>query len=371
MLVKQLGAGGTGTVFEAVDRVGLRYAIKVLHPELANQRVARKRFQSEAYAANRVGHPNAIAILDDGIEPDGTVYLVMELLEGSSLTQLLGRRADATRGPSLRGSPSACSTYSPRPHARGVVHRDVKPGNIFVAREGKIKLLDFGVARVSDRLGVSIITKPGTTVGTVEFMAPEQAAGRLDQIDALTDVWALGATMFQLLTGRLVHELWTGPSAIIAAATRPAPPVRSVARNVPNGIAHVVDRALRFKRSERWPNARAMRQALLAACPDLIPQGAEPLGAETEPEGRYSERIGELARSFELARSSQRTGYARRQRRRMLVLFLLTVALMALLVGVGVRRPSLAPSHTARSASLSFGALPRPRRTSQYAAAAP
>ena len=329
-LLKELGAGGTGVVFEARDLQGRHVAIKVLHPQLSAERVARRRFQAEAYAANRVGHPNAIAILDDGVDRDGTVFLVMELLEGSSLTQLLGEMRTL---PVLVVAKVASGVLDvlATAHDKGVVHRDVKPGNIFIAGEGKIKLLDFGVARVSDRLGVSIITKPGTTVGTAQFMAPEQAAGRLEQIDALTDVWAMGATMFQLLTGRLVHDAWSGQSAIIAAATRPAPPLRSIARHMPAGIAHVVDRALAFKRAERWPNARAMRQALLAACPELVQAGAEPIGAETEPEGARVKRIGELARSFELARATRSSDVVSGRRApRALPLVLALLALLSL-----------------------------------------
>ena len=330
MLVKELGSGGTGVVFEAVDRVGQRVAIKVLHPELSEQRVPRRRFQAEAYAANRVGHPNAIAILDDGVDQDGTVFLVMELLEGSSLRQLLGESRTLPVAVVARIASGVLDVLATA-HDKGVVHRDVKPANIFIGRESEVKLLDFGVARVSDRLGVSTITKPGTTVGTAQFMAPEQAAGRVEQIDALTDVWAMGATMFQLLTGRMVHDAWSGQSAIIAAATRPAPPVRSVSRQVPKGIAQVVDRALSFKRADRWPNARAMRKALLAACPELQDGGADPIGAETEPEGARVKRIGELARSFEAARATRASDVATRRRApRTLPLVLALLALLSL-----------------------------------------
>jgi serine/threonine-protein kinase len=178
------------------------------------------------------------------------------------------------------------------------VHRDVKPGNIFLTRNGQIKLLDFGVAHVGDRLGISVITQAGSAVGTPAFMAPEQAAGRLEEVDMRTDVWALGATMFQLLTQRLVHDVSSsqGAAAVAVAATRPAPLLRSVAPSISPAFAHVVDRALSFNRAQRWPNARAMRQALLDACPDLrpAPDGA-PLASETAPESIRSLRSSQLA----------------------------------------------------------------------------
>jgi eukaryotic-like serine/threonine-protein kinase len=302
-IVREIGAGGTASVYEAVHRNGRHVAIKVLHPELVGNRLARKRFESEGYAANRVRHPDAVAILDDGLDPDGTVFLVMELLDGYSLTTPLREG----RGlPVVVVSMIAASVLDvlAAAHERGVVHRDVKPGNIFVTRDGRVKLLDFGVARVGERLGVSVITQAGSAVGTPEFMAPEQAAGRVDEIDALTDIWAVGATMFQLFSRRLVHEGASGHGAVIIAATRAAPLLRTVAPNVPAALAHVVDRALAFDRAARWPNARAMRKALLDACPELAQRGAaESLGAATEPEGAGRVRAAVAAAKFQRARS--------------------------------------------------------------------
>jgi len=282
-IVREIGVGGSASVYEAVHRNGRHVAIKVLHPELVGNRVARRRFESEGYAANRVRHPDAVAILDDGLDADGTVFLVMELLDGYSLTTPLreGRMLPIVVVGMIA---SRVLDVLAAAHERGVVHRDVKPGNIFVTRDGSVKLLDFGVARVGERLGVSVITQDGSAVGTPEFMAPEQAAGRVDEIDALTDIWAVGATMFQLLSRRLVHEGVAGRSAVIIAATRAAPALRTVAPNIPKALAHVVDRALSFQRGARWPNARAMQKALLQACPELANGAAEALGAATAPE---------------------------------------------------------------------------------------
>jgi serine/threonine-protein kinase len=296
-VVKELGVGGTAAVYEAVHRNGRRVAIKVLHPELLNERVPRKRFAVEGFAANRVGHPNAVAIFDDGVEPDGTVFLVMELLEGYSAAKSLreGRNLPVLAVASIA---LAVLDVLAAAHDQGIVHRDVKPGNIFLTRNGEIKLLDFGVAHVGDRLGISVITQAGSAVGTPAFMAPEQAAGRLEDVDMRTDVWALGATMFQLLTQRLVHDVTSsrGAAAIAVAATRPAPLLRSVVPNISPAFALVVDRALSFHRAERWPNARAMRQALLEACPKLLPsKGGTPLAPETAPEAMRSQRSSQLA----------------------------------------------------------------------------
>lgn len=304
-IVREIGAGGTASVYEAVDRSGQRVAIKVLHPELVGNRLARKRFESESYAASRVRHPNAVVVIADGIETDGLVFLVMELLDGHSMTAPLREGRDLPVVVVAMIASSVLDALAAA-HARGVVHRDVKPGNIFVTRDGQVKLLDFGVARVGERLGVSVITQAGSAVGTPEFMAPEQAAGRVDEIDALTDIWAVGATMYQLITKRLVHEGASGRSAVMVAATRAAPPLRSIAPNVPEALARVVDRALSFQRSARFPNARAMRKALLEACPELGSRSAaESLGRTTEPEA--SRRL----RAVEAARESERPDQAR------------------------------------------------------------
>jgi eukaryotic-like serine/threonine-protein kinase len=282
-LSKTLGVGGTGTVYEGLHRNGRRVAVKVLHPELAHHPTIRQRFASEGYAANRVRHPDAVAVLDDGEEADGTAFLVMELLEGRSLAKVLCERGALPVGEVVAAALSTLAVLASA-HDNGVVHRDVKPANIFATVDGRFKLLDFGVARVAD-LASSIVTQTGGTVGTPAFMAPEQAAGRLQEIDALTDIWAVGATMFQLLTERLVHEASSHNGAIVAAATVPAPPIRSLLPNVPPELAQIIDRALAFERSARWPNARAMHLALRGACPELARAPlVEPIDQETVPE---------------------------------------------------------------------------------------
>jgi eukaryotic-like serine/threonine-protein kinase len=284
-ITKTLGVGGTSTVYEAVHRNGRRVAVKVLHSELASHPTIRKRFSSEGYAANRVQHPNAVAVLDDGEEPDGTAFLVMELLEGQSLARALSERGALSVGEVVAAALSTLEVLAAA-HDNGVVHRDVKPGNIFATADGRFKLLDFGVAQVAD-LASSVVTQTGGTVGTPAFMAPEQAAGRVSEVDALTDIWAMGATMFQLLTNRLVHQAASHNGMIVAAATIPAPPIRSLAPSVPAEIAQVIDRALAFERCERWPNARAMHLALRSACPEFSQVAfVEPLDPETLPEQR-------------------------------------------------------------------------------------
>ena len=282
-VVKALGVGGTAAVYEAVHRNGRRVAVKVLHAELADHPVVRRRFQSEGYAANRVRHPDAVAVLDDG-ESQGHVFLVMELLEGRSLAR---RLAEAGALPATEVARIALGVLDilAAAHEQGVVHRDVKPANIFLTDAGRVKLLDFGVAHVDDSPATSVITQVGSTVGTPAFMAPEQAAGRSEEVDALTDIWAVGATMFQLLSKRVVHDISSNNGVLVAAATKPAPELRSVVPGVPAAMARVVDRALAFARADRWPNALAMRRALLELYPESgAERAAPPASPPTEPE---------------------------------------------------------------------------------------
>lgn len=259
-----LGVGGMAAVYGATHRNGRRAALKILHPTLSEVQELRDRFFDEAYAANLVNHPGTVAVLDDGVCPDGSLYLVMELLDGENLDARL-TRAD-------RGLPPAEVLALTRPllevlaaaHERGILHRDVKPENVFLTTSGEVKLLDFGVARMSDSLRTSR-TRAGLTLGTPSFMPPEQARGRCAELDVRADVWAVGATMFTLLTGRFVHEAETQNEALLAAMSHPAPPLRSVAPHVPERVAAVVDRALAFAREERFRDARRMLRAVRAA----------------------------------------------------------------------------------------------------------
>jgi serine/threonine protein kinase len=261
-LERLLGTGGMATVYAATHRNTKRFAVKVLHPELSIHDDLRTRFLREGYIANSVGHPGAVAVLDDDIADDGAAFLVMELLEGEtldSLAQRLGGRL--TPKLVLAMSAQALDVLSAA-HARGIIHRDIKPENLFLTVGGEIKVLDFGVARLRD---ASPGTFTGFALGTPAYMAPEQALGRTEEIDGRTDLWALGATMFRLLSGRLVHETPTGQEAMIRAATCPAEPLVVVSPDLPPKVCRLVDKALSFARESRWSSAEAMREAVAEA----------------------------------------------------------------------------------------------------------
>jgi serine/threonine-protein kinase len=263
-LERVLGVGGMAAVYLGVHRNGYRVAVKILHPELSIEGDVRARFVREGYVANAIGHQGAVRVLDDDTAEDGAAFLVMELLEGETL-QDRSRRSDL-RLPHREVCALAHQLLDvlAAAHDKGVVHRDVKPENLFLTRARTLKVLDFGIARIRDDPGAAA-TGTGVRMGTPAFMPPEQALGRTAEIDARTDVWACGATMFTLLAGRFVHEAATGPELVVHTATRQARSLRGVAIEVPAPIAAVVDRALRFEREERWPSARAMQEALAEA----------------------------------------------------------------------------------------------------------
>jgi serine/threonine-protein kinase len=273
-LERVLGAGGMATVYEAAHSNGLRVAVKMLRPALSVDEETRARFLREGYAANKVAHPGAVRVLDDVVTDDGHVFLVMELLRGSTLAEL-GKRAAGGLPPSVVvDAGMQLLDVLAAAHEVGLVHRDVKPENVFAETSGRIKLLDFGVARIA-LPGTPSSTTTGRMLGSPAFMSPEQAYGRRDEIDERSDLWSVGATLFTLLTGRVVHHATTAEETLIRAATAPAPAIRDVAEDVPDAVAAVIDRALRADKAERWPSAKAMRSALAAAAAEVFGEAPE------------------------------------------------------------------------------------------------
>jgi serine/threonine protein kinase len=263
-----IGIGGMAAVYAGTHRNGKRGAIKILHLELSMDAAARSRFLQEGYVANKVGHPGAVSVLDDDIAEDGSVFLVMELLEGRTASAIANERVDRRRALSVAETMAVADKLLDvlaAAHEKGIVHRDLKPENIFITLGGEPKILDFGLARVREVQASAHATQAGDPMGTPAFMPPEQALGNWDSVDARTDLWALGATLFTLLTGRLVHEAPTLNQLLLAAMTKPAPPLATVLAGAPREVAKVIDRALAFDSKARWPDARSMQAAVQAA----------------------------------------------------------------------------------------------------------
>lgn len=265
-----LGIGGMASVFAATHRNGKRAAVKILHPEAALAPTVKERFLREGYLANKVEHPGTVSILDDDVDVDGTVFLVMELLEGETLDARLTRTGGRLAGGELLQIIDQVLDCLAAAHQKGVVHRDLKPGNLFISTSGQVKVLDFGIAQLAEA-GKSRTGGTGAqTLGTPGFMPPEQARGRWEEVAAQSDLWAVGAVMFVALTGKHVHEAPTVNEQLLAAMTEPAEPIRNMTPDTPEPLAALIDRALSFDKQDRWPTANAMRDAVRTVHQEIV-----------------------------------------------------------------------------------------------------
>ncbi|MBK8253999.1 MAG: protein kinase [Polyangiaceae bacterium] len=275
-----LGTGGFAAVFAATHRAGKRVAIKVLHPTLSASAEVRRRFLKEAYAANAVEHPGVVGVSDDDITEDGCAFLVMDLLEGETVDTFRKRSGGRLDIPTTFQIATQTLDALSAAHEKGIVHRDLKPENLFYTKSGQVKILDFGIARFREPGDEATATQTGMTMGSPAFMAPEQARGHWSRVDARTDVYAIGATVFTLLTGRLVHGKGNLNETLIAAATRPVEPLHSVAPHIPSAICAVIDKALAFDQVDRYSSARDFQAAILQLGDTTRESGSTlPLGA--------------------------------------------------------------------------------------------
>jgi serine/threonine-protein kinase len=260
-----LGVGGMAAVYAATHRNGSRAAVKILHPELSLNPQVKSRFLREGYVANSVGHEGAVKVIDDDTAEDGAAFLVMDLLDGETLEDRRMRSAGRLSEDDVLSVADQLLDVLAAAHAKDIIHRDLKPENVFVTRDGRVRILDYGIARMRELSTASTATRSGATMGTPYYMAPEQARGLWDEVDGRTDLWAVGATMFHLLSGQFVHDGRTMNEVLLAAMTKPAPSLGVVAPNISPAVTHVVDRALAFDRDARWRDARRMQDAVRQA----------------------------------------------------------------------------------------------------------
>lgn len=266
-IARLIGLGGMGAVFEATnERIGKRVALKFLNRQSARDLDAARRFQREAQAASTIESAHIVQIFDAGATADEVPFLVMELLQGEDLRAQLDRegRLDIPTARHvvlqvLRGLASA--------HASGIIHRDLKPENVFLCRRDDdplfVKLVDFGISKLAPALAPKTLTTHGTVMGTAAYMSPEQAQA-LEDIDVRTDLYSVGAILYEALTGRPAHDGPTYEAVLINLCTTDAPDVRELAPEVPAELASVVARALKRDRSERFESAEAFYSALAA-----------------------------------------------------------------------------------------------------------
>ncbi|HRG95928.1 MAG TPA: serine/threonine-protein kinase [Polyangiaceae bacterium] len=265
-----LGSGSMASVFGVTHRNGSRAALKVLHAALCRDEAVVERFFSEGYLANVVTHPGILRVFDDGMTEDGCPFLAMELLRGETLEEHRLRLGGSLPVDVALGITDSILDVLIAVHEGGVIHRDLKPSNVFLTSNGELKLLDFGVAKLSTTRGSSKGSLAGVVLGTPAYMSPEQAAGTGAPLDVRTDLFAVGAMMFTMLSGEHVHPVEGVQKKLLAAATMRARPIEAVLPALPEEIAAVIDRALMFNKEERWPSAAQMRAALAEARRDAV-----------------------------------------------------------------------------------------------------
>ncbi|MFI2033627.1 protein kinase [Streptomyces bottropensis] len=285
-----LGEGGMASVHLAYDSVlDRQVAIKTLHTELGREQAFRERFRREAQAVAKLTHTNIVSVFDTGEdEMDGmtTPYIVMEYIEGNPLGSVLD--ADVAQQGAMPSDKALKITADVLAaleisHEMGLVHRDIKPGNVMMTKRDVVKVMDFGIARAMQS-GVTSMTQTGMVVGTPQYLSPEQALGR--GVDARSDLYSVGIMLFQLTTGRLPFEA-DSPLAIAYAHVQEEPVApSSINRSLPPAVDAIVARALKKNPNERFPSAEAMRDECLRVAaslqplaPSIVPGAQTPSGA--------------------------------------------------------------------------------------------
>ncbi|MGP3924471.1 protein kinase domain-containing protein [Streptomyces sp. 8N616] len=298
-----LGAGGMASVHLAYDTVlDRQVAIKTLHTELGREQSFRERFRREAQSVAKLSHTNIVSVFDSGEDAmsdsasgggDGAVvpYIVMEYVEGQPLRSVLDADVaqygamPAEKALKITADVLAALEVS---HEMGLVHRDIKPGNVMMTKRNVVKVMDFGIARAMQS-GVTSMTQTGMVVGTPQYLSPEQALGR--GVDARSDLYSVGIMLFELLTGRLPFDADSPLAIAYAHVQEEPPPPSSINRSVPPAVDALVSRALRKNPNERFPTAEAMRDECARAA-GSGQTGAAPIIIAGGPAARSGSGVG-------------------------------------------------------------------------------
>ncbi len=278
-LIAPLGEGGMATLWRAVDeQLDREVAVKLLRPQFGADPGFTARFKQEARSAGQLAHPNIVSVYDYGTDPvDAAQFIVMQLVDGEDLAAILRDRGRLSINDAVRVAAEVASALEAA-HRRGIVHRDVKPGNILITEDDRsVKVTDFGIARAVSEASMTVT---GTTLGSVHYFSPEQARG--DEVTGASDVYSLGIVLYEMLTGRRPFE---GDSAAGVALRRlnedPLPP-SAIGVTLPPGLEAILMRALAREREDRFPDAGAFAEALRTwqRDPDAIPSpGLRPIAA--------------------------------------------------------------------------------------------
>jgi eukaryotic-like serine/threonine-protein kinase len=262
-ITEKLGEGGMGTVYKARDlKLDRHVALKFLPPHLSVEDSQKKRFINEAKAASSLDHPNIGTIYEINETADGDLYIVMACYEGQTLKNKLAS------GPlSIEEAISLTLQISQgmaKAHERGIVHRDLKPGNILITSNGIVKIIDFGLAKLT---GEMHLTKTGSTIGTAAYMSPEQASG--DDVDMKTDIWSLGVMLYEMLAGKLPFHAEYETAMMYLIVNEQHKPIHDIRNDVPIDLENIVNRALQKDSNQRYQRMEEICDILLSLQKDI------------------------------------------------------------------------------------------------------
>jgi len=265
-IVKKIGDGGMGAVYEGEHlMIKRRVAIKVLHPQYAQNEEIRKRFQREAQAATAIGHPNIVEVTDMGKLPDGSAYMVLEFLAGRDWAADISKQGAQPLGKVAHILTQVCEALTAA-HGKGIVHRDLKPENVFLIERGGdpdfAKVVDFGISKIAGPEGAEhSLTQTGTALGTPYYMSPEQCQGKKD-IDQRADIYSMGVMLFQALTAQYPFDDESYPMLVLKICTQSPPLISDYRHDVPPEMQNILHRMLAKDREHRYSSAAEVKAAL-------------------------------------------------------------------------------------------------------------
>src|SRR5215204_4595494 len=353
-----LGAGGMGQIYLAEDtELPRKIALKLISPQFANDARRVHRFEQEARAASALNHPNICVIHEIGTTENGRHFIAMEFIQGITLRDQLSRGALSVR--KALNIAIQVATALATAHASGIIHRDIKPENIMLRPDGYVKVLDFGLAKLTSMFGrtapadsavatMKAQTEPGTVMGTVNYMSPEQARGQA--VDARTDVFSLGVVMYEMAAGRMAFAGETAVDTLVSILEKEPPPLEECAPDVPAEFRRMVGKALSKDREERYRTVRDLLDDLKGLKAELDfaqrlersnpPQADHEASAAQAPVGEAATLM-RLAGAGEMAATAGRTGRTKRAGGRRALTFALAavVVLAALAAGAAALWP--------------------------------